>query len=159
MASPSMSGVRVLFTWIVWIISEGIRSICTLRLSPSADGIRLPLSVTELSSEDRPRIIILRASPWSFCIVMPGTRFRASPILASGKRPTWSEEMTLVMFLLVFCWLNALAWPRIISPITTTSSRTWTSSTISKTSFVFSPAFTVTSCNAGQYPKYDTVIL
>ena len=144
MASPSISGVRVLFTRMVCTISEGIRSICTLRLSPSAEGMRLPLSVTEFNSEARPRTMMLRASPWSFCMVMPGTRFSASPMLESGKRPTWSAEITLVTLRLVFCWLNALACPRAWSPMTTTSFNTFESSCIRNSITELPPSFTVT---------------
>ena len=120
-ASASISEVSVLFTSIVEIISAGIKSICTFLLSPSADGILSPFKVTEFKFGAKPLTIIFLASPWSFCMVIPGTLFKASPIFASGKRPTWSEEITLVMFLLVFCWLIALACPLKRSPITTTS--------------------------------------
>ena len=62
-ASASISGVTALLTSMVWIISEGIKSICMFLLSPSADGILLPFKVTELSCGDKPRTMIFLASP------------------------------------------------------------------------------------------------
>ena len=148
-ASASISEVSVLFTSIVEIISEGIKSICTFLLSPSAEGIRSPFKVTEFKAGAIPLIMMFRASPWSYCMVIPCTLFKASPIFASGKRPTWSEEITLVMFLLVFCWLIALACPLKRSPIITTSVSSSFPGTKTKLIETFFDESTVTVCFCG----------
>ena len=137
-------------------MSDGMTSICTFRLSPSAEGMRFPFSVTELSSEASPRTTILRASPWSFCMAMPGTRFSASPMLESGKRPIWSAEMTFDTLTFVFCWFSALACPRAWSPMTTTAPISCAPSCITKSTTAFPPAVTVASSTAGSYPRYST---
>ena len=132
MASASISGVTTLFTSIVCIISAGIRSSCTLRVSPSAEGTRLPLMVTELISALVPRTCPKRASPWSYCTLIPEIRFKASPMLESGNLPTWSAETTFLIPRLFFCELIARRCPWKAPPTTTS----WSSSpSFSMTSF------------------------
>ena len=158
-ASASISGVTALFTSMVWIISEGIKSIWTLRLSLSADGILLPFRVTEFNCGDKPRTITFLASPWSICIVIPGIRLIASPMFASGNLPTWSVDTMLVIFCLFFCVLRALDCPLSPNPVINTSSRLVSSVFNVKFRVTVSFALTVISLVRSEYPKYSTVMV
>ena len=117
-ASPSISEVTTLFTSMVCIIS--------------AEGRRLPLMVTELRSAEVPRTCPKRASPWSYCTLIPLMRFNASPILESGNLPTWSAETTLVIPRLFFCALMARRCPWKAPPTTISCS---SNPSLSTTSF------------------------
>ena len=121
-----MSAVTTLFTSMVCIMSDGMRSSCTLRVSPSADGRRLPLTVTEVRSALVPRTCPKRASPWSYCTLMPLMRLSASPMFESGNFPTWSADTTLVRPMPLFCIWRARRWP-VKAPCTSISLRAWPS--------------------------------
>ena len=150
MASASISEVTTLLTSMVWIISAGIRSSCTLRVSPSAEGMRLPLMVTELRSADVPRTCPKRASPWSYCTLIPEIRFSASPMFESGNLPTWSAETTFLMPRLLFCELMARRCPWKAPPITISCNSTPSFSMTSLSSVL--PSGMVIFISTGAYP-------
>ena len=96
-----------------------------------AEGTRLPLTVTELRSALVPRTCPKRASPWSYCTLIPEIRFKASPMLESGNLPTWSADTTLVIPKLLFWALMARRCPWNAPPTTTSWSSTPSFSTTS----------------------------
>ena len=155
MASPSISDVTTLDTSIVCTISAGIRSSCTLRVSPSAEGKRLPFTVTEVRSALVPRTCPKRASPWSYCTLIPLIRFSASPIFESGNLPTWSALTTLVTPIELFCICSARLCPE-NAPLTFTSASSTPSFITISSTINFLLFVIVTFLYIGLYPTYDT---
>ena len=157
MASPSISDVTTLDTSMVCTISAGMRSSCTLRVSPSAEGRRLPFTVTDVRSALVPRTCPKRASPWSYWTLMPFMRFSASPMFESGNFPTWSALTTLVTPIELFCICMARLWPE-NAPFTFTSSSSMPS--VSTTLAVAAlPLPMVMVLRTGAYPTYVTFIV
>ena len=150
-----MYGSTALLTSIVWIISAGIKSNWTFLLSPSAEGILEPSICTEFRAEANPLTTIFLASPWSPCIVIPGTLFKASPIFESGNLPAWSDEIIFVTLTLFFCSFIALACPCKLFPVIIISSPTKTpdSNSMLTSRLVLD---TLTSISKSLYPMYDT---
>ena len=62
-------------------------------------NLRLNEKLTHMGQRTCPK----RASPWSYCTLMPLMRFSASPMLESGNLPTWSALTTLVTPIELFC--------------------------------------------------------
>ena len=83
---------------------------------------------------------------------IPGMRFMASPMLASGKRPIWSDATTLVTLGALSCWFSAAACPT-RWPVTVTPSTSMASVRISKRTAETCPAATVTVCCTDPYPR------
>ena len=156
-ASPSMSGVIDLFTSIVWIIPEGIKSNCTFLLFPSADGILSPLSVTELRPAANPLITTFLASPISPCMDTPETLLRTSPTLLSGNLPTWSAEIILVTFRSAFCWFNPFTIP-LEYPETTISANSVAEGASVKSWVVVVFSESTTEILVSSKPIYETLI-
>ena len=150
-ASASISGVRVLFTSIDWIIAEGIKSSCTFLLSPSADGTLSPFKVTEFCPGPRPLITIFLASPWSPCMLTPAILLITSPTLSSGNFPIWSAETTFVTLISDFCLFNPLMIP-LWKPETTTSANSLTAVSKVKSKVEVAPESTVTDSSTVSKP-------
>ncbi len=136
-------------------MSAGIRSSCTLRVSPSADGSLLPLTVTDVRSALVPLTCPKRASPWSYCTLIPLILFNASPIFESGNFPTWSADTTFVTPIAAFCIWKALRCPEKAPSTSTSFSSAPSSSTTSLVSTL--PLAIVTVISFGEYPTYDTL--
>ena len=158
-ASASISGVSALITSTVWIISAGIMSNWLLLVLASAEGILSPLMVAELKLDGVPRTCPNLASPISLYTAIPGTRFNASPIFESGNFPTWSDEITLLIFDLFFWLFNALACPDKELPITSISLPTNVPTDNSTTKVFKLSASIEISFSWFSYPMYETTSL
>ena len=129
---------------INFLISAGIKSNWLLLVVASADGILSPLIVAELKLDGVPLIWPNLASPISLYTATPGMRFKASPIFESGNFPTWSDDIILLMFVLFFWLLSALAWLDNELPKTATSFPTKDPTDSSTEKFSIFPSETLT---------------